>query len=129
MSKSVKEKKIFSKLFPPPKFLKMPFAGLTISDSFVRFVEFKESKKGLVLSSFGKKSLPQGIVDRGYVHNKEQLVGILKELKEEYTGVKLTIKADLNPGMKMIASKPIRDFLDKLVKGMEEFDDWSNITE
>ncbi|MBS0011536.1 MAG: hypothetical protein KFF49_09010 [Bacteroidales bacterium] len=52
----------------------------------------------------------------------------MKEKKEEDTRVKLTIKADLKPGMKMIASKPINDFLNKLVKGMEEFDDWGNIT-
>lgn len=51
----------------------------------------------------------------------------LKELKEEDTRVKLTIKADLNPGLKMIASKPIKEFLDKLVSGMEEFEDWANL--
>ena len=52
----------------------------------------------------------------------------MKEVKEKDTRVKLTIKADLNPGLKMIASKPIREFLDKLVKGMEDFDGWDNIS-
>ncbi|MEA1886263.1 MAG: SRPBCC family protein [Bacteroidota bacterium] len=51
----------------------------------------------------------------------------LKELKGKDTRVKLTIKADLNPGMKMIASKPIKEFLDKLISGMEEFDDWTDL--
>lgn len=52
----------------------------------------------------------------------------LKELAEKDTRVKLTIKADLNPGIKLIASKPIKDFLEKLVSGMEKFDDWENIS-
>ncbi|HCC70290.1 MAG TPA: hypothetical protein DEQ09_03945 [Bacteroidales bacterium] len=50
----------------------------------------------------------------------------LKELHANDTRVKLTIKADLNPGLKMLASKYIKDFLDKLVSGMEEFKDWDN---
>ncbi|MDZ7737639.1 MAG: hypothetical protein U5K32_00940 [Bacteroidales bacterium] len=51
----------------------------------------------------------------------------LKELAEKDTRVKLTIKADLNPGIKLIASKPINDFLEKMVRGMEKFDDWGDI--
>jgi len=51
----------------------------------------------------------------------------LKEMNENDTRVKLTIKADLNPGLKAIASKPIKEFLNKLVGGMEEFNDWTEI--
>lgn len=51
----------------------------------------------------------------------------LKELSKDDTRVKLTIKADLNPGLKMIAQGPIKQFLDKLIKGMEEFEDWDTI--
>ncbi|MBN1387858.1 MAG: hypothetical protein JW965_05380 [Bacteroidales bacterium] len=51
----------------------------------------------------------------------------LKELNENDTRIKLTIKADLNPGLKMLASKPIKEFLDKLVGGMEKFDDWTTV--
>ncbi|MDT8400106.1 MAG: hypothetical protein RQ743_00300 [Bacteroidales bacterium] len=53
----------------------------------------------------------------------------MKEVKEKDTRIKLTIKTDLNPGLKMIASKPINDFLNKLVSGMEEFNDWDNTEE
>lgn len=64
----------------------------------------------------------------GYgLNNTEFFLWIqLKEMKEKDTRVKITIKADLNPGLKMIASKPIKQFLDKLVSGMEEFDDWDS---
>lgn len=53
----------------------------------------------------------------------------LKETGEKDTRVKLTIKADLNAGLRMIASKPINDFLNRLVSGMEEFDDWENVND
>lgn len=49
----------------------------------------------------------------------------LKELSETDTRVKITIKAELNPVLKMMASKPLDDFLEKLVSGMENFSDWS----
>jgi carbon monoxide dehydrogenase subunit G len=43
----------------------------------------------------------------------------LKQLQETDTRVKLTLKADLNPMLKMMASKPIQLFLDKLIDAIE----------
>lgn len=48
----------------------------------------------------------------------------IKEVTENDSRVKITIKADLNPMLRTMASKPIKDFLDKLVVGMESFKDW-----
>ena len=48
----------------------------------------------------------------------------LKEVTESDTRVKITIKADLNPMLKMMASKPLNDFLEKLISGMESFEAW-----
>ncbi len=48
----------------------------------------------------------------------------LKQLSDVDTRVKITIKADLNPMLKMMASGPLKDFLDKLISGMENFTDW-----
>ena len=45
----------------------------------------------------------------------------LKEVVEEDTRVKLTMKAELNPMMKMVASKPLNNFLELMVKYMEDF--------
>lgn len=44
----------------------------------------------------------------------------LKQVEERDTRVKLTIKADLNPMLKMMATKPLQNFLDKLVDAMEQ---------
>jgi carbon monoxide dehydrogenase subunit G len=38
--------------------------------------------------------------------------------------VKVDMKAELNPVMKMVAAKPIEMFLAKLIDEMEKFEDW-----
>lgn len=42
----------------------------------------------------------------------------LKEVAADDTRVKLTIKADMNPMIKMMASKPVKKFLDVLSEGI-----------
>lgn len=39
----------------------------------------------------------------------------IKELEENITAIKLTMDVDLNPMMQMMAKKPLKEFLDKLV--------------
>lgn len=43
----------------------------------------------------------------------------LKQVGENDTKVKITIKAELNPMLKMMVSKPLQNFVDKLVEAME----------
>jgi len=42
----------------------------------------------------------------------------LKEVAENDTRMKLTIKADMNPMVKMMASKPVKKFLETLADGI-----------
>jgi len=42
----------------------------------------------------------------------------LKEAGENDTRMKLTIKADMNPMVKMMASKPVKKFLETLADGI-----------
>ncbi len=44
----------------------------------------------------------------------------LKQLAENDTRIKLTIKVDLNPMLKMMVSKPLQNFLDTLVGQLEQ---------
>lgn len=48
---------------------------------------------------------------------------------ERPADVRLTLSADLNPMMKMIASKPIVQFMEILIKEMETFSGWKEIRE
>jgi hypothetical protein len=41
--------------------------------------------------------------------------------------INVVLSADLNPMMKMIAKKPIEQFLEKLIEEMEKFRDWKDI--
>ena len=43
--------------------------------------------------------------------------------------VKVYLKANINPMLKMMASKPIAMFLNKLIDEMEKFQDWRNVRE
>jgi len=43
--------------------------------------------------------------------------------------VKVMLSADLNPVMKMMAAKPINQFLETLINEMESFRDWRSIIE
>lgn len=53
----------------------------------------------------------------------------MKEPVPGDTHIKLTIKADLNPVLRSMAQKPINDFLEKLVLGVESFEGWDKTTE
>jgi carbon monoxide dehydrogenase subunit G len=44
----------------------------------------------------------------------------LIQIEEFDTRIKLTIKAELNPMLKMMVAKPLQSFLDKLVDAMEQ---------
>lgn len=85
--------KTFFKLFPPPKFLNMKYAGLDISDDAVRCIEYSLSRHGYTVHCCGTRLLPSGIVDSGYIKNEKELTRIISELVKE---LKITtVKASL----------------------------------
>lgn len=46
----------------------------------------------------------------------------LKEVSENDTRLKITLKADLNPMIKMMATKPLQGFVDTLANSIASFD-------
>ncbi len=90
---------------------------------------FEVSPVGKSIIKIVRKDPHSTVKYAGYgLNNTEFFLWVqLKEMNEKDTRVKLTIKADLNPGLKAIASKPIKEFLNKLIDGMEKFDDWTEI--
>jgi len=85
--------KKFFKLFPPPKFLNIPCAGIDISDDAVRCIEYSESIHGLVLHRYGVKALNPGIVESGRIMKEADLIKAISDLTSE---LKLrTVKASL----------------------------------
>ena len=76
----------FFKLFPPPKFLNIPYAGLDISDDAIHAVEYSRGSHGYSIHRFGMRTLAPGVVESGYIRDEQALA---KELKLT------TIKASL----------------------------------
>ncbi len=46
----------------------------------------------------------------------------LKQVEENDTRIKLSIEADLNPMIEMMAKKPVEEFLDKLTDQLEKYE-------
>lgn len=62
---------------------------------------------------------------------KKNDFSLLLEISEDNAraGIRVILTADLNPMMKMVAAKPIEQFLEKLIAEMEKFSDWTDIRE
>ena len=59
--------------------------------------------------------------------NNFSLVLLISDKDKNPAEVKVTLSTDLNPMMKMMAANPIAQFLEMLIKEMENFRDW-NVT-
>lgn len=73
----------FLKLFPPPKFLNIPYAGLDISDDEVRCIEYSGTSRGLTIRRYGVKSLPPGVIVGGEIQKAEALSEVISDLAKE----------------------------------------------
>lgn len=67
------------KLFPPPKFLVMRYAGLNIADDAIRCLEYGRNSRGLVISKYGSTPLSEGLIDGGDIQDEKKLIEILSE--------------------------------------------------
>lgn len=74
--------KIFD-IFPPPKFLSPPFAGISISDTFIRCVKFGRKEGKLFIEKYAEREINPGFITSGQINNKEEVVKILMALKKD----------------------------------------------
>lgn len=84
---------LFYRLFPPPKFLLMPHAGLEISDDALRCLEYKFSKKGLEIARYDKTDLPPGVIENGEVKDRDRFLKMLGDFvhKNHLSYVKVSL--------------------------------------
>src|SRR4051812_4449878 len=73
----------FFKLFPAPKFLDIPYAGLAISDDAIHCIEYAESHHGLTIRRYGKKDLAPGVIVEGEIQDDKSLIAALAALSKE----------------------------------------------
>jgi carbon monoxide dehydrogenase subunit G len=58
--------------------------------------------------------------------NKFSLELKIESSGDSSSGVQVSLKAEMNPFLKVIANDPIRQFLETLITEMENFRDWEN---
>jgi hypothetical protein len=57
------------------------------------------------------------------------LTVLITDVNMEHPEIQVVLSADLNPMMKMMAVKPIKQFLEMLVNEMENFQGWKEVKE
>jgi hypothetical protein len=60
--------------------------------------------------------------------NDFSLIVNISATGELQSDASVKLVADMNPFLKMVADKPILNFLEMLISGMENFRDWKNVT-
>jgi len=63
------------------------------------------------------------------LQNDFLIIIFLQETPEKHSEIKLSLEAGMNPLFKMVASEPVKLFLETLVKEMEKFDGWTGANE
>ena len=92
---------------------------------------FSVSMIGTVSVRLAEKEKYSKVVFQGDALKKNDFsltLSISENLKEP-ADVKVTLSADLNPLMKMMAAKPINQFLEMLINEMENFREWDKTKE
>jgi hypothetical protein len=90
---------------------------------------FSVSMLGSVSVRLTKKEMYTSVVFNGDALKKNdfELVLHITDNNDKPAEVKVALNAELNPMMKMIAVKPIKQFLEMLISEMEKFTDWGKL--
>lgn len=75
--------KTFLKMFPPPKFLAMPYAGLDISDDNIRCVTYGSKFGHKYIKSFSSLDLPNGLLDGGDTKDQSKLIKLISDFAKK----------------------------------------------
>jgi hypothetical protein len=91
---------------------------------------FTVSMLGTVSVRLAEKEMCKRVVFKGDALKKNDFELVLNIIDNagQPAEVKVYLNAELNPMMKMIAAKPIEQFLEMLISEMEKFKGWNKIT-
>jgi hypothetical protein len=90
---------------------------------------FNVSMIGSVSINLSEKEYNKKVVYKGDAINKNDfyLELTISDNLNDNAGVRISLDADLNPVLKMMAAKPISQFLEMVISQMEGFRGWKNI--
>lgn len=76
-------KRLYNKYFPTPSYLAMNSCAINISDQSIKYGELSIFQNSLHLKKYGKEKIPEGAVVSGKIQKEDELVFILKKIKEK----------------------------------------------
>ena len=82
---------ILGKVIPPPSYICLPSAGMDISDTSLKYIQFQLDKKGgtqFQISHWGDIDIPEGVLNRGVVDDVKKLSEAIREVKSK-TGIEM----------------------------------------
>lgn len=109
----------------------IPKGAINNWDAEKESCSFSVSMLGIVTVRLAEKEKNTKVVYTGDALKKEDfsLVLFISDKVNNSAEVKVSLSADLNPMMKMMANKPINQFLEMLIKEMENFRSWKDTKE
>lgn len=72
------------RFFPIPRTLRMPAAGIDISNGSVKFALLTYNGTSVVCDTLGKVIIPEGVIEHGLIQQPEELVKVLKKIQLEH---------------------------------------------
>lgn len=73
------------KIIPPPAYMRLPSAGVDISDTSLKYIQFNPDNKigmNLELSYWGDIDIEEGVLDRGTIKDNKKLAEAIRQVKE-----------------------------------------------
>lgn len=70
-----------AKLFPPPRLLTLPSAGVDISESSLKYIQFRRRESYRTVASWGDIPIPPGVIARGSVADTGKLADVLRGVR------------------------------------------------
>lgn len=77
--------KALAALFPPPRFLAMPAAGIDISDSSIKYFEATLTRAGFIPKEIDVVRLPHDVVVNGEIQDRKQLAAALHTMHKRHS--------------------------------------------
>lgn len=77
------KRQFFRDLFPPPDYLRMPALCVDLSDRSVKYMELARKKGTIIVRRFGLFAVPEGMIQKGEIKQKDKLIAFLKPIREK----------------------------------------------
>lgn len=109
------------KLLPPPSYMRMPSVGIDLSDSSLKYMQFRPADgNALTVAAYGELEISEGVLARGEVKDTGKLSAILAEVRRR-THTPYVRLALPEEGAYLFETRVAKDLAHSEVRGALEF--------